>query len=78
MFIPRLLHDAAKTNRLMGLLKPLASRNVDKMKKMPRREKMEVIRSVMAKELSWPWVNPDVVTAGMSLNCSGIWVPCMC
>ena len=75
MFIPRLLHDAAKTSRLMGLLKPLASRNVDKMKKMPSREKMEVIRSVMAKELSWPWVNSVV---DMLLNCSVNWGACMC
>ncbi len=74
--MPRLLHDAAKTSRLMGLLKPLASRNVDRMKNMPSREKMEVIRSVMAKELSWPGVNAGVV-ADMLLNCSGNWVACM-
>lgn len=75
IFIPRLLHDAAKTSRLMGLLKPLASRNVDKMKNMPSREKMEVIRSVMAKELSWPWVNSVV---DMLLNYSVNWGACMC
>ena len=61
----------------MGLLKPLASRKVDKMKNMPSREKMEVIRSVMAKELSWPGVNSAGVVVDISLNCSGCWVVCM-
>ena len=37
---------------------------------------MEVIRSVMAKELSWPGVNFGVV-ADMLVNCSGNWVACM-
>lgn len=78
IFIPRLLHDAAKTSRLMGLLKPLASRNVERMKNMPSREKMEVIRSVMAKELSWPGVNPAGVVVDMLFNYSGCWVACMC
>ena len=57
----------------MGLLKPLASRKVDRMKNMPSREKMEVIRSVMAKELSWAWVNFGVV-AGMTVNISVVYV----
>lgn len=34
---------------------------------------MEVIRSVMAKELSWPGVNPAGVV-DISFNCSGCWV----
>lgn len=70
IFIPRLLHDAAKTSRLMGLLKPLANRNVDKMKNMPSSEKMEVIRSVIAKELSWPGVNAAGVVGDILFNCS--------
>ena len=47
MFRPRLLKDAKKKSRLMGLSKPLPSRKVDKMKKMPRRENMEVTLSVI-------------------------------
>ena len=51
MFIPRLLHDAANTSRLIGLLKPLPSRNVDRMKNIPSREKMDVTLSVTANVL---------------------------
>ena len=46
-FMPRLLKEAKKKSRLMGLSKPFASRKVDKMKKMPSREKMEVTLSVI-------------------------------
>ena len=47
MFMPRLLKEAKKKRRLMGLSKPLANRKVDRMKKMPSRESMEVTRSVI-------------------------------
>lgn len=49
--MPRLDHDAAKTSRLMGLSKPLPNKNVERMKRMPSREKMEVTRSVTVKAL---------------------------
>ena len=40
----------------MGLSKPLASEKVDRMKKMPRREKIEETRYVIIIELIWPGV----------------------
>ena len=46
--MPRLLHEARKMSRLMGLSKPLPSRKVESMKNIPSKEKMEVTLSVMA------------------------------
>ena len=54
MFIPRLLKDAKKNSRLMGLSKPRPRRKVDKMKVIPRREKMEVTLSAIIMALIWP------------------------
>jgi hypothetical protein len=51
MFIPRLLHDAANTSLLIGLLKPLPNKNVDKMKRIPSNDKIDVTLSVTAKAL---------------------------
>lgn len=62
MFMPRLLNDAKKKSRLMGLSKPLPSRKVDKMKKMPRREIMDVTLSVIAIALIWPGVALTAMT----------------
>ena len=53
MLIPRLLKDAKKKSRLMGLSKPLPRRKVDRMKKMPRREKMDVTLSVIIMAFTW-------------------------
>ena len=53
MFMPRLLKEAKKKRRLMGLSKPLPRRKVDKMKRMPRREKMEVTLSAIMIASSW-------------------------
>ena len=53
IFMPRLLKDAKKKSRLMGLSKPLASRKVDKMKRMPRRENMDVTLSAIIRALIW-------------------------
>ena len=53
MFIPRLLKDAKKNSRLMGLSKPRPKRKVDKMKKIPMRENMEVTLSAIIKALIW-------------------------
>ena len=53
MFMPRLLKEAKKNSRLMGLSKPRPRRKVDKMKRMPMREKMEVTRSATIKALIW-------------------------
>ena len=41
-------------SRLMGLSKPLPKRKVDRMKRMPSNERMEVTRSVTAMALIWP------------------------
>ena len=41
----------------MGLSNPLPRRNVDRMKRMPSKEKMEVTRSVTTVALSWLGVN---------------------
>ena len=41
----------------MGLSNPLRRRNVDRMKRMPSKEKMEVTRSVITVALSWLGVN---------------------
>lgn len=53
MFMPRLLKEAKKKSRLMGLLKPLARRKVDRMKRMPRRENIDATLSVIAIALIW-------------------------
>ena len=53
MFIPRLLKDAKKNSRLMGLSKPRPKRKVDKMKRIPMRENMEVTLSAIIKALIW-------------------------
>ena len=53
MFIPRLLKDAKKNSRLMGLSKPRPKRKVDKMKSIPMRENMEVTLSAIIKALIW-------------------------
>lgn len=53
MFMPKLLNDAKKKSRLMGLSNPLPKRNVDKMKRMPRREKIDVTLSVIIIALTW-------------------------
>ena len=53
MFIPRLLKDAKKNNRLMGLSKPRPKRKVDKMKRIPMRENMDVTLSAIIKALIW-------------------------
>ena len=63
--MPRLDHDAAKTSRLMGLSKPLPNKNVERMKRMPIREKMEVTRSVTVKALLWPAVNSIAILSGL-------------
>ena len=57
MLVPRLLHEAKKMRRLMGLSKPRPSRNVEMMKTTPRREKAEVTRSVMERVSSRLGVN---------------------
>ena len=67
MFMPRLLHDAKKMRRLMGLSKPLPSRNVDKMKRMPSKEKMEATLSVTDIALIWPGVALTAIPAGVHL-----------
>ena len=54
--MPRLDQDAKKIRRLMGLSNPRASRKVERMKRIPKREKMEATRSVMAMALIWPGV----------------------
>ena len=53
MFMPRLLKDAKKKRRLMGLSKPLPRRKVERMKRMPRRERMDVTLSVIIIALTW-------------------------
>ena len=53
IFMPRLLKDAKKKSRFMGLSKPLPRRKVDKMKRMPRRENMDVTLSVIIIALTW-------------------------
>ena len=53
IFMPRLLNDAKKKSRFMGLSKPLPRRKVDKMKRMPRRENMDVTLSVIIIALTW-------------------------
>ena len=53
MFIPKLLKEAKKKSRLMGLSKPLPRRKVDKMKKTPRRDNMDVTLSAIMIALSW-------------------------
>lgn len=53
MFMPKLLKEAKKKSRLMGLSKPLARRKVDKMKKTPRRENMDVTLSAIMIASSW-------------------------
>lgn len=53
IFIPRLLKEAKKKSRLMGLSKPLPRRKVDKMKMMPRRENIDVTLSAIMIALSW-------------------------
>ena len=53
VFMPRLLKEAKKKSRLMGLSKPRASRKVDKMKRMPRRENMDVTLSAIIRALIW-------------------------
>ena len=54
--MPRLLKDAKKKSRLMGLSKPLASKKVDRMKKMPRRDNMAETLSAIIIALIWPGV----------------------
>lgn len=53
MFMPRLLKEAKKKSRLMGLSKPLPRRKVDRMKRMPRRESVDVTLSVIIIALTW-------------------------
>ena len=53
MFIPRLLKDAKKNKRLMGLSKPRPKRKVDRMKRIPMRENMDVTLSAIIKALIW-------------------------
>lgn len=53
MFMPRLLKEAKKKSRLMGLSNPLPRRKVDKMKRMPRRENTDVTLSAIMIALSW-------------------------
>lgn len=50
----------------MGLSKPLPRRKVDRMKRMPRREKMDVTLSAIIMALTWLGVG---LTAMMG-NCS--------
>lgn len=61
MFIPRLLKDAKKKSRLMGLSKPRPSRKVDKMKRIPIREKMEVTLSAIIMAFFWLAVTPTAM-----------------
>ena len=66
--MPRLLHDAKKIRRLMGLSKPRPSRKVDKMKRMPSKEKMEATLSVTDMALIWRGVAVTVILAGVHLD----------
>ena len=51
--MPRLLKDAKKNSRLMGLSKPRPRRKVDKMKRIPKRENMEVTLSAIIMAFTW-------------------------
>lgn len=66
--MPRLLNDAKKKSRLMGLSKPLPSRKVDKMKRMPRRENMDVTLSVIIMALTWLGVAVTTMMGDYSLD----------
>ena len=61
MLVPRLLHEAKKIKRLMGLSNPRAKRNVDRMKRIPSKEKIEVTRSVTSIALSWLGLNDRAI-----------------
>ena len=71
MFIPRLLKDAKKNNRLMGLSKPRPKRNVDRMKRIPMRENMEVTLSAIIKAFVWLGVACTAM-AGVLLAVEGL------
>ena len=64
MFMPRLLNDAKKKSRLMGLSKPRPRRKVDSMKRMPTRERMDVTLSVIIMALTWLGVALTAMMAG--------------
>lgn len=68
IFPPRLLHDAKKIKRLIGLSKPRPSRNVVKMKKILRSEMMEVTLSVIPMALICPGVTLTAMTATVRFN----------
>ena len=68
MFMPKLLNDAKKKSRLIGLSKPLPSRKVARMKRMPRRENMEVTLSVIIIALTWPGVAVTAMTGDYLLG----------
>ena len=68
MFMPRLLKDAKKNSLLMGLSKPLARRKVDRMKRIPTRENMDVTLSVMIIALSWLGVGFNAMMGDQTLR----------
>ena len=68
MFMPKLLNEAKKKRRLIGLSKPLARRKVDRMKRMPRREKMDVTLSVIIIALTWLGVASTPMMGGRLLG----------
>ena len=75
MLMPRLLHDAAKMSRLMGLSKPLPKRKVDRIKNIPNREIVEETLSVMLIAFTWNAVGSNIVTAEF---CFQGWNSLMC
>lgn len=66
--MPKLLNDAKKKSRLIGLSKPLPRRKVDRMKRMPRRENMDVTLSVIIIALTWLGVAVTAMTGDYLLD----------
>ena len=68
--MPKLLHEAKKINRLIGLSNPRHNRKVQRMKRIPSNEKIDVIRSVICMALSWL-----SLSVGSILICSADEIP---